>query len=48
MMNTFQLPLAVSYSNADASSPGLTMTGSISIEWQGWYLKASAGTSDDE
>ena len=43
-----QLSLVVSYSDANASSPGFTVTGSIFIGRQGWYLKTSAGTSDHE
>jgi hypothetical protein len=31
ILNTFQLSLVVSYSNANASSPGFTVTGSIFI-----------------
>ena len=37
-----------SYSDASASSPGFTVTGSISIGRHGWYLETSAGTSDHE
>jgi hypothetical protein len=33
---------------ADASSPGFTVTDSISIWRQGWYLETSPGTSDHE
>jgi hypothetical protein len=48
ILNTFELSLVVSYSDADASSPGFTVTDSISIGRQGWYLETSAGTSDHE
>jgi hypothetical protein len=30
------------------STPGFTVTGSMSIGRQGWYLETSAGTSDHE
>jgi hypothetical protein len=39
----FQLSLVVSYSDADASSPGLTVTESISIGQQSRYLETSEG-----
>jgi|AntAceMinimDraft_5_1070358.scaffolds.fasta_scaffold117775_1 hypothetical protein len=38
--------MAVSYLDADASSPGFTVTDSISIGQQGWYLETSGGTRD--
>jgi hypothetical protein len=41
-------PKVVSYSVANASSPGFTVTDSIFIGRQGWYLETSAGTSDYE
>jgi hypothetical protein len=44
----FQLYLVVSYSDASASPPGFTVTDSIFIGRQGWYLETSAGTSDHE
>ena len=43
-----QLSLVVSYSDASASSPGFTVTESISIGRKGWYLETSTGTSDQE
>jgi hypothetical protein len=48
ILNTFQLSLVVSYSDASASSPGFAVTDSIFIGRQGWYLETSAGTSDHE
>jgi hypothetical protein len=46
IMNTFQLSLVVSYSDADASSPEFTVTDSIYIEQKGRYSETSAGSSD--
>jgi len=43
-----QLPLIVSYSDANASLPGFPVTGSISIGRQGWYLKPSTEACDHE
>ena len=43
-----QLSLVVSYSDANASSPGFTVKDSIFIGRQGWYLETCAGTSDHE
>jgi hypothetical protein len=34
------------YSDADASSPGFTVTDSISIGRKGWHLETNTGTSD--
>jgi hypothetical protein len=42
----FQLSLVVSYSDAKSSSPGFTVTDSISTGRKGRYLETSAGTSD--
>ena len=40
--------MVVSYSDANASSPGCTVSDSISIGRRGWYLETSAETSDHE